>query len=591
VSRGFGDLGLGPSSSLRYFDPGRLVVQAEERWVLIDPDTWQVIDEGDGAALPEPGGDRLGVVASDRQNVTVPGCPPLRVPEGLGVVSVWGWAGRGHLAAVCGEQWRYDPHTWSPIPVAESGPTGGPFRPSRPNAQTLVLVSLEDGETIELARFDAVDRIIDIQPYRGGVVVERYRSSPTGACFELTLEHIDRSGRRALCDLAPMTAGFAPAPTTNRFACLVSDHVLPPWPRAVIVDRDGVAQAQVLGHLRAEGRPLWSPSGTELIQRVWQGLSVDPAIVDLASGDCHIPERSRTHTSSVWVGDAGRRVAVVHEVSGRSAIAESSPQGKRDLVELSPRQADARLVNWTTHGADLEGIVITPSGTGPWPTVVDLHGGPNPGLILGELGHLSMWAAHGLAVFAPDHRGSGIAGPDAMRTQWTARTDRHGGSEASDVLAGIDHVIAAGIANPSRLYLYGHSHGAWLAAHLTTMTDRFRAAVTHEGIYDLRIAYLTRAANQAFADLLDGTPWEQPQRWSTASPISRAGEIRTPTLVVAGAHGSLNQAVAWWQALRDHEIDTDLVVYGDEGHTLQRYDNRVDVIRRAVTWFRDRSPT
>jgi dipeptidyl aminopeptidase/acylaminoacyl peptidase len=173
-----------------------------------------------------------------------------------------------------------------------------------------------------------------------------------------------------------------------------------------------------------------------------------------------------------------------------------------------------------------------------------------------------------------------------MRIQWVAATDDHGGSDADDILAGIEELIAMGVADPDRLFLFGHSAGAWLAAHLISIGRRFAAAVTWEGIYDLRLAYFTRAANQAFADLIGGTPWEKPEQWKRGSPLTRAANVCTPTLVLAGEAGSLQQATAWWQALRDHGVPGDYFIYRDEGHVNARPANRADVLQRSINWFR-----
>jgi len=90
------------------------------------------------------------------------------------------------------------------------------------------------------------------------------------------------------------------------------------------------------------------------------------------------------------------------------------------------------------RGAELEGVLATPPGYGPWPLVVDLHGGPVNGLRAGRQPDLERWCVHGFAAFAPDYRGRGIAGAGAMVAAARVEEPRGGASEAGDVLSAVD---------------------------------------------------------------------------------------------------------------------------------------------------------
>jgi dipeptidyl aminopeptidase/acylaminoacyl peptidase len=230
------------------------------------------------------------------------------------------------------------------------------------------------------------------------------------------------------------------------------------------------------------------------------------------------------------------------------------------------------------------------AGDGPWPLVVDLHGGPINGLRFGRQPRLERWVGAGFAAFAPEHRESGIAGEDAMLAALGCRDEPPGLSAARDVLGGVEEVVRRGVADPVRLCLFGYSAGANLAGRLVAADHRFRAAVCWEGVGDWRLAFGVFGGSDHARALLGGSPWQAPERYRAASPVARVAEVRTPTLLLYGdAHGSPFQvadAVAWYTALREHGVEAELVLYRGEGHWMRRPENQEDLFARSVAWFR-----
>jgi dipeptidyl aminopeptidase/acylaminoacyl peptidase len=295
------------------------------------------------------------------------------------------------------------------------------------------------------------------------------------------------------------------------------------------------------------------------------------------------------------VAAAGDQVVAVHQpLDAQPAIVAGRGRHRRVLQPLGGPVATRhrwRVHPWQGPDGALEGILGTPaSGSAPWPLVVDLHGGPQGGLVAGDpddLAHLGAWCDRGFAVFAPDFRGSGILGRAAMLAARQGDGLPDDDREAQDVLSGVESLVATGLADPERLFLFGHSYGAYLVNRIVTVDHRFGAAVCWEGVADLRLLDSLLGGSAAQRAWRGGSPWEAPERWAAASPVTRAERVRTPLLLVYGQNSmGPTHGVAWLTALRDHGLPCELVLYDDEGHLLSRPENKADLFARAAAWFR-----
>jgi dipeptidyl aminopeptidase/acylaminoacyl peptidase len=74
------------------------------------------------------------------------------------------------------------------------------------------------------------------------------------------------------------------------------------------------------------------------------------------------------------------------------------------------------------------------------------------------------------------------------------------------------------------------------------------------------------------------------------SPITHVDRIRAPLLLIHGANDPrvpLGEAEQIHQALRERGIRSELLVYHDEGHGLQKLPNRLDAYPRAVSFIEE----
>jgi dipeptidyl aminopeptidase/acylaminoacyl peptidase len=191
-----------------------------------------------------------------------------------------------------------------------------------------------------------------------------------------------------------------------------------------------------------------------------------------------------------------------------------------------------RILARTADGAEIEGWVLAPSaGQPPFKTLLFIHGGPHGawGASFNE-DFLEMVGA-GYAVAFANPRGSTGYG-DAFST---AILGRWGEPELDDFAAFMDALVARGIADPDHLGVTGVSGGGHLSAWLIGHTDRFKAAIPEQGIYNHISAYgVSDAGVELMTHELGGAPHEQPQRYWELSPLAHAHKCKTPTLLIQG---------------------------------------------------------
>ena len=219
-----------------------------------------------------------------------------------------------------------------------------------------------------------------------------------------------------------------------------------------------------------------------------------------------------------------------------------------------------------------------------YPTVLWIHGGPYSQDEHAFARTQQLLAAHGYVVLSVNYRGSSGRGRDyarAIAADW-------GHTDVADLIAGIDFLVAAHIADPDRLGVGGWSQGAIRTNYLIAKDQRFKAAVAGAGSGNAISMYGT----DRFVHTYDnewGAPWTDPRRWMKLSyPLFHADRIRTPTLF-AGGQDDFNVPIAgseqMYQALKSLRVPARLVIYPGERHGLSRVSFSQDLLARTLEWF------
>ena len=244
------------------------------------------------------------------------------------------------------------------------------------------------------------------------------------------------------------------------------------------------------------------------------------------------------------------------------------------------------------RGGGIETWIASPrdAGGAALPTVVDIHGGP-----LGAWGptpsvEVMLLAARGYRVVLPNIRGSATYGRDWIAPQlgdW-------GGVDAADAHAAIDHVVGLGLADPERLGVLGLSYGGFLVHWLIGTSDRFRAAVSENGVANQVAAWANSDSGVEYdraARLGDVLTAEGVEKLWRQSPLRHVATMRTPLLMLQG-EADLRcppaDAEQLFTALRVLGREVEYVLYPDESHIFQatgRPDRRIDRMTRMLDWF------
>ncbi|MDE3136916.1 MAG: S9 family peptidase [Acidobacteriota bacterium] len=238
-------------------------------------------------------------------------------------------------------------------------------------------------------------------------------------------------------------------------------------------------------------------------------------------------------------------------------------------------------VEWRApDGQPNDGILTYPNSYKPgtrYPLVVFSHGGPEAASTedfdTGEIGPLRhLFAADGYLVFEPNYRGSdnlGTAHEHAIYRDPGAGPD-------SDVIAGVEMLEKKGIVDTSRIAAVGHSYGGYMTAWLIGHHHFWRCAVVADGVTDWTEEYeLTGAGNLAWTrDSLGGTPWDKQSAglYRTGSPITYAGQIATPTLILSGTADitvPITESFALYHALSSRHVPVKFIGIPGAHHSPQ----------------------
>ncbi len=255
----------------------------------------------------------------------------------------------------------------------------------------------------------------------------------------------------------------------------------------------------------------------------------------------------------------------------------SADQRPHTLRNPAPAPAiGTRLEQITSAGEDGEAIhswlVLPHARSEPLPLAVLIHGGP----ISSWAGWHWRWsaallAARGWAVLLPNPRLSTGYGHDHIAAAWTDWATL----PAGDILAAVDATARRADIDAERIAALGGSYGGYMANWLAVTTDRFRAIVSHAGVWNLEMEHDTSDVG-FLMEREFGDPRRDEDAWRHQSPHLRADALHTPMLVIHGARDqrvTLSNSHSLWMALQLRSVPSRLLVYPDENHWILKPQN------------------
>lgn len=341
-------------------------------------------------------------------------------------------------------------------------------------------------------------------------------------------------------DAAMALVAFAPLPGDTRLLCssTASGDTRPLVWDVRTGDRHDVAVGALTGSVRPLG---WSPDGRQVVMLHTASARRDLYVSDLVSGDVRaIDLGGGTVQSAAFIDNA--TLLVRHESAttpGRMLIVDV-PTGRVtderfahvDVPSARPWQS----VSFTSSdGQAIQGWLCVPEGDGPFPTVLDMHGGPDDVQTEVYSGGAQCWVEHGFAFLTINYRGSTTFGP-AFEQQIYGDL---GHWEVEDMIAARNWLVESGIADPARILLTGWSYGGYLTLlALGRAPERWAGGMAGIAIADWALLHEDASEMlQGYQEaLFGGSPAEQPERHAAASPSTYAAQVQAPVLVIQGSN-------------------------------------------------------
>lgn len=267
----------------------------------------------------------------------------------------------------------------------------------------------------------------------------------------------------------------------------------------------------------------------------------------------------------------------------RLTTANDALLAKLDLGQTSD-------VFWTgAENAQIQAHLVRPPNFDPskkYPAIVLIHGGPqgawsdswsyrwNP----------QMFAARGYVVLAPNPRGSSGFGQkfvEEISGDWA-------GKVYVDLMNGVDWLAAQPYVDADRMGAAGGSYGGYMVNWILGHTDRFKALVSHAGLFNLSSMYGVTEELWFVEWEFGGPPWENPEMYERWSPHRFVKNFSTPTLVL---HGELDfrvpigEGFQLFTALQRRGIPSKMVYFPDEGHWILKPQNSRLWHEQVLGWF------
>ena len=294
----------------------------------------------------------------------------------------------------------------------------------------------------------------------------------------------------------------------------------------------------------------------------------------------------------------GKRAGFALETSAAAPEAYWLEIGASAPKKLSAVNADlpeapvgrTETVRWKSKdGLEIEGLLTYPAGYAGgrrYPLLLNIHGGPAGAFqetFVGARGlyPIAAFAAEGFAVLRPNPRGSSGYGKKfrfANYNDW-------GGGDYQDIMAGVDHVIAMGVADPQRMVVMGWSYGGFMTSWVIGHTDRFRAAAVGAGVTNLWSFTGTADIPSFLPDYFSGDPWQSFEAYVKHSPMSYVDKVTTPTLILHGEADErvpVTQGYELFAALKRRGVETEMVVYPRQPHGPNEPKFVLDIMRRHL---------
>jgi dipeptidyl aminopeptidase/acylaminoacyl peptidase len=351
-------------------------------------------------------------------------------------------------------------------------------------------------------------------------------------------------------------------------------------------------------------RATWAADSKSIWMIVNMGVHIELFQVDVATRTPRqVTDGAHTIVPNGWNMAGGHHVFMIDEPTrigdiwtlAPGATAPTRVTGIYDYLDRTFALPKQERIEWKgADGVRVEGILTYPIDYQPgtrYPLLVQMHGGPEASDRFGW-GSIFFYyqpalAARGWAMLRPNYRGSSGYG----NTFYREPVGGYFKQSHTDVLAGVDRVIAMGVADPNQLAMMGWSAGGHLVNKLITYTTRFKAASSGAGVANW-ISLYGQSDTHSDRDLwLGGTLWQKKapiEAYWEHSPLKYVTAARTPTLFIIGENDPripMAQSVEMSRALRAQGVPTEVNAAPNEGHGWTQPGHELSKMNIEIGWF------
>lgn len=244
-----------------------------------------------------------------------------------------------------------------------------------------------------------------------------------------------------------------------------------------------------------------------------------------------------------------------------------------------------------SDGKKIDGWIMKPPSFkegGRLPAILDVHGGPKSVFGYSFMFEHHFFASKGFAVIYLNPRGS-----DGYGEEFADIRNAYGERDFKDIIEGLDYVLSKFRSiDPERVGVTGLSYGGFMTNWIVTHTDRFKAAVSQNGISDWTAMFGTTDIGFYFSpDQIGKEPWTNPQGYLSKSPLTYVANVATPMMFVHSAEDFrcwIDQSITFFTALKYLGKVAELVLFDKGEHTFRstaRPSFRMKRLEHMLRWF------
>ena len=343
--------------------------------------------------------------------------------------------------------------------------------------------------------------------------------------------------------------------------------------------------------------PAWSPDGERLAYVLAKGAQTwlavqalddaDPTLFQVEHGVHHAPRFAAGGDELLFIFESPRRPPDLWRLDLRAARFEQLTRSLPADLEGGPFTDPVEVRYPGLDGAPVPALLFKPAGAqDPPPAVVVIHGGPTWHFSFAWMPLMQHLASRGWTVLAPNYRGSTGYGRE---WQLASRFDL-GGVDTADVVAGVDYLLAAGLADSRRVAVTGRSHGGYLTmTALTQYPERWAVGSAVVPFLNWFTAHANSREDLQHWDLENfGDPQENEALWRDRSPYFFLDRVQAPVQLIGGANDPrcpASEAQEAHAALKELGKEVDLRLFDDEGHSFLKLENVIEAETRRVEFL------